>query len=231
VNATRRASGRHGLLACGIEVLGQSSGSAYMSTETDSAAEIRAFFALSLSDASRSTLARIRDRLQGSPLVGQASRPTADSALHLTIKFLGNVPRHALSQFETLLHEALPRVPLAATLEGLVCFDSTRRARVLAARLAEATGELARCANVLSRGARELGIADERRSFVPHITLLRLREPRDLSHLVKAQTVTGMPLQFDELTLLQSELTPKGSIYHVLGSRHLPLGPIPAVTP
>jgi RNA 2',3'-cyclic 3'-phosphodiesterase len=205
-------------------------GSMSVPTETASAAEIRAFFALSLSDDSLSILTQIRDGLLGSNVLARAARPTADSALHLTLKFLGNVPKHALAQFEILLDEALPREPLAATLEGLVCFNSSKHVRVVAANLAEATGELACSANLLSRGVLELGIAEERRAFVPHITLLRLREPKDVSRLLAEQPVASTPLLFDELRLVQSELTPKGSIYHVLGRRRLPSGLVPAAT-
>ncbi len=65
----------------------------------------------------------------------------------------------------------------------------------------------------------------EDRNFHPHITLARLKKPRDLQEVVTSQNLEkykDCSIKVDCVTLFKSTLTPKGAIYECLGKE--PLG-------
>jgi 2'-5' RNA ligase len=183
--------------------------------------KVRAFFALSLRADSLGLLSRLRERLINRIPAQKFARGVPDSSLHVTLKFLGEIYETMVPDFSDLLQSCTPMQPLVVELGSLVAFASPRHTRVVGVELLETTGELLRCVQELERGTQRLGVAAESRSFVPHITLLRLREPQNLSHWLESVRLETAPIHFDALRLYQSELTPNGSTYHVLVQRLL----------
>jgi 2'-5' RNA ligase len=183
---------------------------------------LRAFFALSLSCESLNLLSRLRDRLVNKIPAQKFVRATPDASLHLTLKFLGDIPEAQVPSFADVLSTAKPAIPLTVTLGQLLAFGSPRHARVVGVELLETTGELLRCVQTLEAFANTLGIAAESRAFIPHITLARLHEPQDVRAFLEHMKLEPLPIHFDALRLFQSKLTPKGSQYHMLAEQRLP---------
>jgi 2'-5' RNA ligase len=184
--------------------------------------KIRAFFALSLDDASLKVLCRLRDRLLNRVPARAFARATPDRSLHLTLKFLGEIPETRIFEFSELLNAAKPTIPLDVQTDALIAFGTPNHARVLGVRLLESTGELVRCAQTLETATMTLGVAAERRDFIAHITLARYREPQDLRTFLEHVPSEPVPIRFDSIRLYRSELTPQGSKYHVLAQQSLP---------
>jgi 2'-5' RNA ligase len=182
---------------------------------------VRAFFALSLDETSLGVLGRLRNRIVRKIPAQKYVRATPDASLHLTLKFLGELPEARVPEYSDLLVASEPTSPLAVELGSLVAFDSPKHARVLGVELLESTGELVACAQRLEAGALNLGVAAENRAFVPHITLARFREPQDLRTFLEHFEFERMPIHFDALTLYKSELSPQGSKYCALAQQPL----------
>ena len=182
---------------------------------------LRAFFALSLDEASLGLLGRLRDRIVKKIPAQKYVRAIPDASLHLTLKFLGEIPEAHLADYSELLVASEPTSPLAVELGSLVAFSSPKHARVLGVELLESTGELRACAQRLEAGALNLGVAAENRAFVPHITLTRFREPQDVRTFLEHFEFARTPVHFDTLTLFKSELSPQGSKYCALAQQPL----------
>ena len=141
-----------------------------------------------------------------------------DDALHITLKFFGEVTSDRLEPIEELLQIATQGMaPLAVTLTGGGAFPSSRRPRVL--RLEVSAGpDLELLQDRLERGAEQIGFAPEGRPFRPHITLGRVREghrlPVDAMRQVEALP-GGAPFLADQIVLFESRQTNAGPAYSV----------------
>ncbi|MBI4729926.1 MAG: RNA 2',3'-cyclic phosphodiesterase [Acidobacteria bacterium] len=95
--------------------------------------------------------------------------------LHLTLKFIGEVPDQRLGEVSAAVSGAVAGEDVFGTcLEGVGVFPSERRARVLWVGLADAAGLLARLAGRIEAALEALGVPRERRRFVPHLTVARM---------------------------------------------------------
>lgn len=144
-------------------------------------------------------LARSLATLCGSDTVGADARPVARHSIHLTLNFLGNVPRHRLAELVRALH--VPFQPFE--LDFSRC-EQWRHGLVVAipdavpAPMVHLHAELNK---VLSR----LDLPLQERAFRPHLTLAR-------RHFQPPPTLTGAPLRWlvDGYVLAQSRTTPGG---------------------
>ena len=107
--------------------------------------------------------------------------------------------------------EAAESVPL--TISAITPFPFSRPR--IAAVLVERTAELLRLQSDVANCVRKFGITPERRRFVPHVTLGRLkpRAGKTVDFKVRNILLSGIA---DSVTLFQSELTPDGAIHTVL---------------
>jgi 2'-5' RNA ligase len=180
---------------------------------SDGRAALRLFIALDLpADVQRQTVEITQELEQRAGR--QAPRWNAPAQRHVTVKFLGSVPRARIPELSALISEAAERRSAIPTSLGEVtAFPNPRRARVVIVRLADPTGALDDLAGEISAKAAELGFEPEARAFVPHVTLARLRMPLDARHWFASLTPPSSPFFFDDLKLYSSQLSPRGSHY------------------
>ncbi len=138
---------------------------------------------------------------------------------HLTLVFLGEIESAILSGLQFALEqklEAAESVPL--TISAVTPFPFSRPR--IAAALVEHTTELVRLQRDLLNCVRKCGITPERRRFVPHVTLGRLKPHagKTIDFKVKNILLSGVA---DSVTLFQSELTPEGAIHTALAEIQL----------
>jgi len=161
--------------------------------------------------------------------LSQSVRFARPEGLHFTLKFLGWTPEDQApaiaSRLDAIAAEAHP-FPLA--LQGFEAFPSAKRPRVVFIPAVEGGEPLKAIAQRVEEEIAPLGFPTEGRPFVPHITLLRVKEPKNaariggkLTGLVAGPRVT---LEVRELILMRSELHPSGS-------RYTPFGIFPFPTP
>ena len=145
------------------------------------------------------------------------------SNLHLTLKFLGDIPLHSVSDLSSAAEVAVKSVrSFTLRLEESGVFPQRGPAKVLWLGVNDASGTLVRLQTELEEQCAILGFVKESRAFHPHLTLARVRNPQ---HARKLAT-THMNLKFDpvefdvrELLVIRSELSSAGSKYSVI-SRH-----------
>jgi 2'-5' RNA ligase len=168
--------------------------------------------------------------------IHQATRPLRDAAgavawvaeekLHLTLKFLGGQTAAAVEALRGALAPALAAAPAPAlAIGGLGAFPDLRTPRVVWLGV-EADAKLELLHHDIESVCGGLGYEVEGRAFRPHITLGRVRDgiaPAD--SLALAAAARGVHhrarLGATSVEIMESSLTPRGSVYRVVAS--LPL--------
>jgi 2'-5' RNA ligase len=142
---------------------------------------------------------------------------------HLTLQFFGRVQDDAVAGVsEACAQAASARAPFAIELAGAGAFASARRARVLWIGVRAGHEQLAALAEALCARTEPLGFAGEQREFRSHVTVARLKAPRDVQALLGALCVPLLPMQVGSLTLYRSHVSSKGAEYEALA--RFPLG-------
>ena len=152
---------------------------------------------------------------------------TRDGKFHLTLKFLGEIPRARVES----LSSAAKRVTTALTpfkliIEGAGAFPPSGPAKVLWLGVTDVEGVLTDLHKRLEDECMKEGFARDERPFHPHLTLARLREPQGARPLAALHREIGFPaVEFSvpALLVIRSELSSAGSNYIVI-SRHVLTG-------
>lgn len=183
---------------------------------------LRVFCAVELPDEVRAAACAHASRLRRDFPDARAgwSRP---ESLHVTLKFVGEVEA---ARVEALSRAACAAVeefePFELSIEEAGTFPPRGAARVLWLGVKDASGGLARLQRRLEDKCAAAGFPREPKQFKPHLTLARLRTPKDAHALSEAHRHTTFgPHRFtvSELLIIRSELGPGGSRYTPL-SRH-----------
>ena len=140
--------------------------------------------------------------------------------LHYTMRFLGEIGEDGLRRVTEAAVEAAAVIPrFDAELGGPGAFPSARRARVIWLGMRSGAAPLTDLAGALERALAKRGFEPEGRKFAAHLTLGRVRDPREdwSARLEAAALPPAAPRRFavDRLSVVQSQLNPKGAIYTV----------------
>ena len=109
------------------------------------------------------------------PVAGEV-RWARPENVHLTLKFLGDVPGDDVDRVaEALEPVRLRHEPFEAELSAFGAFPSARRARILWAAVGEGSEFLRDLARDVEASLEPLGFEREDRAYVPHLTLGRAR--------------------------------------------------------
>lgn len=144
----------------------------------------------------------------------QGTRPVPQHQLHLTLKFIGEVPEDLLQPIQEIL-ASLVVAPFSLSLQGLGCLPSRGHARIVWVGVREGSG-LQLLFRAIEDSLAPLGIARDRRQYFPHVTLLRLKNPSiaDLrKFLSEHASFATAPFAVQFYTLYSSRLTTQGAIH------------------
>lgn len=182
---------------------------------------MRLFIAVPV-DPVRGSIGEIIDDLRASNADCRWVKP---DNLHLTIQFLGETSEDRLEAVAAAMAEACrERAGFDVRFGGPEAFPSMARPRVIWIGLSEGAQQLKDMAGCLSAAltGRGLVLQDEGREFKAHLTIGRIKGPRDLARLrtrVAGWTPERMGLsavRADRIVLYQSRLAPGGSVYAAL---------------
>jgi 2'-5' RNA ligase len=168
--------------------------------------------AVLLPDALRARLSVEVGRLRG---VARDVAWVAESNLHVTLKFLGQIDAARVEPIgDALAAVAARTAPFELAVRGLGAFPTPARARVLWAGL-EPAAPLAALADDVDAALAALGFARESRPFAAHVTLGRVRESRRNPALADAlaRPADCGRLPVTRVSLMRSELHPRGARY------------------
>ena len=182
---------------------------------------IRAFVAIDLPEHAKQSLAQLTEILRGAYVGGL--RTVRPEGIHLTLKFLGNIPANQVTQIGAEVGRAAAKhSAFDLTLGGIGVFPNRRSPQVL---WAGVEGDLETLRDIQSdlEGLLEtLGFAREKREFNPHLTLARLdnrvsREERQRAVDVLEQAGFGpVAIRASSVSLIRSILRPRGAEYRNL---------------
>src|SRR5690606_30724510 len=150
-----------------------------------------------------------------------AVRWVRPEGIHVTLKFLGDVPRGSIADIQAALDEAVRgHSPFGLTAFGLGAFPNTRRPRVVWVGVEGAVRRLKALRRSVEETISPLGYPAEDRPFEPHLTLGRVerrasRGELDLiGDLVERSEIGELASwQVEAVSLMRSELKPGGAVY------------------
>lgn len=186
--------------------------------------QIRAFIAIDLPQPIQDAIEKQTARLHQT-LGNQIIRWTPIQNMHLTIKFLGNIPINHIDFLKQMLTQiADSHSAFDLQIGGIGSFPNAKLPRVLWLGLRAPT-ELTSLQKNVDAGASRLGYEKEARAFSAHLTLGRVRQNIHANDLQKIRTTLDAfqlgkipPARVDSVHLYQSDLNSEGSVYTKLFS-------------
>ena len=147
--------------------------------------------------------------------------------LHLTLKFLGDVPVTRIPSLAEVCGAAARQIaPFELVVKGCGTFPPNGKPKVLWIGIADAqsapNASLLSLYSAVEDRCGAAGFARESRAYHPHLTIARLREAKDSRTLAEHHKQIGFASQtftVSELILLRSELSSQGSKHTAL-ARH-----------
>ncbi|HKP86237.1 MAG TPA: RNA 2',3'-cyclic phosphodiesterase [Blastocatellia bacterium] len=139
------------------------------------------------------------------------------SNIHLTIKFLGDIPAPSVETVRGAVGRASRSIgEFEIEIGGAGCFPSPRSPRVLWVGLSGLPEALKRLHSNIENELDREGFARERKRFSPHLTIGRVRSPHNAARTAEDLIATGFePEAFraTEVIVMRSDLNSAGSVY------------------
>lgn len=147
-----------------------------------------------------------------------------ESNIHLTLKFVHEIPVELVPKFESALSRAVKGFsPFQIAISGSGVFPHKRDPRVLWIGITDTEQQLAKLHSRLEDESEQEGFTRDERPFRPHLTLARLRNQqgaRELSRAHEDLNFAYEEISVSELLLIRSELSNSGSRYTTI-SKHM----------
>ena len=190
---------------------------------------VRAFIAIELPPSIQQSIDRYLKQLQ-TELLSVPVRWVPVKHIHLTLKFLGDIPAEFIAPTADLLKQvAVLAGDFELGIRSLGVFPNARRPRVLWLGVEEDSGQLNHLQGSIDTVLEQLKFKPESRRFHPHLTIGRVKQsarPGEISALAGQLDQTKQPhigaFKAGAVHLIQSDLQAQGPIYTRLASA--PLG-------
>jgi len=175
---------------------------------------VRTFICIEIPDSIKQRIDQLQQTLR--EIEAQVSW-TTPSRIHLTLKFLGGVETSRIERVEKAVRRAATGTsPHEVEVGGAGCFPSARNPRVLWVGLSIVPEPLKKLHARLEDELAIEGFPREKRKFSPHLTIGRIRTPRNSALVAEALIATGFRQESFEATdvvVMRSDLKPTGAIY------------------
>ena len=183
---------------------------------------MRLFVAIELTDEVRDALQEVQVAL------GRATdgvRWVRPEQLHLTVKFLGEVPDGEVPRVaEAVARSAVRSSVFEMQLTECGCFPPRGPVRIVWVGTHDGSGALQECVNAVEDELEGIGFPRESRPFSAHLTIGRAADGRyagGIRAAVERCKVKPVRQSVGELTLMSSVLSPKGPSYSVVSRAKL----------
>ncbi len=180
---------------------------------------VRTFVAVETSDAVRQRAAELIGTFAATGAKVSWVQP---HNLHLTLKFLDEVPLNSIPQISAAVQKAAAACePFELEICQAGAFPSTGHPRTLWLGTGEGSEPLGKLHAALESELKPLGFPKEHRRFAAHLTIGRVRGPgpglHELGPLIQQHSAfTAGRFPVAELVVFSSQLTPQGPIYEAL---------------
>lgn len=175
---------------------------------------MRTFIAVELSKGTISELKRVISELN---ISGANIKWIKPDTLHLTLKFLGDIPEEMVPVISRKLKQLAEETdPFDLSIKGIGVFPEWRNARVIWVGIEKGAEELSALASRVEEAMASAGFPRDKRKFLPHITVGRMRSAKNMDKLqetARALEVEEISTPIAALTFFRSELTRTGAIH------------------
>jgi len=187
---------------------------------------MRCFIAIDINEQIRMALGNLQDELRSKADIKKSDvKWVRPEAIHLTLKFLGEIKDEQVVDICNITEEVASRHEnFELDVESVGHFGG-RSARVLWVGAGQDCENMLQLQEDLEEQLDLAGWPKEARKFSAHLTLCRIRNPKagiklaQMTQEYKDLTLGTMPA--DSISVYQSQLTPKGPIYTLLGNYKL----------
>lgn len=160
-------------------------------------------------------MAEVQRRLKNTGV--DASWPRTEG-MHLTLKFLGEIPESQVPDINAALIAAVGNTSrFRLVIEGVGAFPNPRNARVVWIGISGDVEKLMTLQTVVEDAMVQLGMERENRAFKPHITLGRIKYIRSkqswMGALEQVKDVKLPGFEVNTVSLMKSELKRTGAEY------------------
>ena len=170
---------------------------------------MRCFVALSLSEDARDTLGDVAAKMAYQDK-SNAVRWVDQENYHVTLAFLGELGEDQIERLADELDNSLSSFGAESIVSGIRPFPESRP-KLIAAML-NATDSLNDIHHQTIAATNTAQLAYDKRRFIPHVTLGRIRHSRN--HYSGSIPLTfTLPIEFDEVVLYESHLGTNGAEY------------------
>ena len=180
---------------------------------------MRLFIAIELPEEIKGKIAGVQGQLKAS---GAGANWTRPGGVHLTLKFLGEVPEAKVREILAAMAGAAQGTgKLSLKIGGAGAFPNAKAPRVLWIGVGGDVGKLSALQAAVEDAMGRQGFEREARKFSPHLTLARIRFPKPLDNwapvLGSIRDVDLGEFEADRLSLMKSELRRDGAVYTEVG--------------
>jgi 2'-5' RNA ligase len=174
---------------------------------------MRLFIAIDLPEDWKDRLAQLQSSIEW---LGRGISWARPQGMHLTLKFLGEVPEEQLGDITAGMERACKgTAPFEMRMKGTGCFPNSKRPRVYWAGL-HGGETLLTLQKRIEDETERLGFPKEERDFTPHLTIARIKDPMGKERMTRAlldYELETDSVQVREVLLMQSILKPTGAEY------------------
>ncbi len=187
---------------------------------------MRVFIATDIDEAVRKGIGALQRELMGKVRLGKGDvKWVSPDAMHLTLKFMGEVgDEQAVEICNIVKNVAAEHKSFQLSIETVGYFGG-KSARVLWVGTGAGSDDLRRLAEDIEGRWAKAGWPEEEREFAGHLTLCRIKAPAaGIKLAAMSEEYKDFKLgsiSADSVTVYQSQLTPAGPIYTVLGNYKL----------
>ncbi|NVJ97694.1 MAG: RNA 2',3'-cyclic phosphodiesterase [Alphaproteobacteria bacterium] len=170
---------------------------------------VRLFVGLEIPENMRSALFDARGGVEG-------AHWQRDDQLHLTLAFIGDVPKRTFHEIEGELSRIV-LTPFELSLRGVGLFGKPKQPKNLWAGVSD-RAPLVHLHDKICHSLEMVGLEIDRRRYKPHVTLARFRrhaQARIGDWLTQHENLQTPSMTVEHFTLFSSQLTHEGSYYTV----------------
>ena len=156
---------------------------------------------------------------------GPAVRWIKPEGVHVTLKFLGEVPAKKLPAVKLAIQEAVVgHSPFELEFSNIGTFGGREGLRIMWVGIAGDVLRLEALVRAVNAALAVVGFEPERRPFRPHLTLGRVRDEIGTRHRAEIEVavgktdVPGVNWRTSQVSLMRSKLGPGGASYEVLAT-------------
>ena len=180
---------------------------------------MRTFIAIEIPGEIKQKMADVQRRLRDTAVDAGWTRP---EGIHLTLKFLGEIPESKVPDIMGTLTRALGGTGgFRLEIERVGTFPSPKNARVVWVGVSGDVERLMNLQTAVEDAMAELGMERDDRLFTPHLTLGRIKYLRSkekwLNILEEIKNIKLSGFDVKAVALMKSELKRTGAVYSEMG--------------